>query len=91
MIDGGDDKTGVGESTRGILMAIEGTAPAVGEDHQRQLVAVDRTILLLRARSDPAAWRRETSIAPFSAGPLMSAGTSIIWMPAASAGIVNKR
>src|SRR5208282_2120860 len=45
MIDGSDDKAGIGERLGRIVMADEGAAPAVRDNDERQLVAADRTIL----------------------------------------------
>src|SRR5215472_16161521 len=44
MIDRGDDKTGVGEGLGGVVMAYKVAAPAVRNDDERQLVAMDRAV-----------------------------------------------
>lgn len=45
MIDGSDDKAGVGQRLHCVMVLAEPPAPAVRDDHQRQLFPRDRTIL----------------------------------------------
>lgn len=45
VVDGNDDKAAIRQGLGRVTMTKEGTAPAMGEDHQRQLLARNRAIL----------------------------------------------
>jgi len=87
MIDGSDDKAGIGERLGRIVMADQGAASAVRDNNERQLVATGRTILHPGTAMLPSS----ISLGGSEQAHRRPAGTSIKRKPAACAGVAVKQ
>jgi hypothetical protein len=100
MIDGGDDKAGIGERLGHIVMAGEVTVHAMRDDDERsssrligQSFTPDRMIRLRFGSRwiSPDGSGQGYHIAPVRAGPSASAGTSMKRKPAACASVAVRQ
>jgi hypothetical protein len=92
MIDGGDDKAGIGKRLGDIVMADEVAASAVRNDDEwslspRIVQSLTPEMAMLPRSISRGGSEQGYQIAPLRAGPSASAGTSTKRKPAACAGI----